>query len=87
MCVVLCFMPSTDNFGWIYLSLTQQQEMEIENNEDMQEQEIDWNEQASNDWNQCSVNETNDDDKNAVDTAMNGVESWHHLSFLLLLFI
>ena len=47
MCVVLCFMPSTDNFGRIDLSLTQQQEMEIENNEDMQEQEIDWNEQAS----------------------------------------
>ena len=67
MCVVLCFMPSTDNFGRIDLSLTQQQEMEIENNEDMQEQEIDWN--------QCSVNETNEDDKNAIDTAMNGVES------------
>ena len=67
MCVVLCFTPSTDNFGRIDLSLTQQQEMEIENNEDMQEQEIDWN--------QCSVNETNEDDKNAVDTAMNGVES------------
>ena len=46
MCVVLCFMPSIDNFG-IDLSLTQPQEMEIENNEDMQEQEIDWNEQAS----------------------------------------
>ena len=67
-CNVPIVIPS---FPIIDLSSSQQQKMDIEN----KEQEIDWNQQASNDWNQCSVNELNEDDTNAVDTAMNGVET------------